>query len=411
MPAVCFYFQVHQPYRLRRHSYFDVENATTYFDDTLNRSIMERVSERCYVPANERLRRVLQERAGSVRVTFSISGTALEQMRLYAPEALESFRALAATGYVEFLGETYYHSLASLYDKDEFETQVRAHSDAIEREFGRRPQVFRNTELIYNDEIGRTVGDLGFRGIMAEGANDILGWRSPHFTYRVAGATTRILPRSFKLSDDIAFRFTHGPDGETLCLTPERFAASLHELTGNADFVGLYLDYETFGEHHRGETGILDFLEKLPEQVLAHKEWSFTTPSDAIRYLHPVSELSFSRTTSWADTERDMSAWCGNKMQQGALAALYDTDILYAGCDITAPDMALARETWRRMQTSDHFYYMSTKGDGDGVVHRYFSPFESPYDAFVAYMNVVKDINARSRRVMVDRGRRTALNE
>lgn len=411
MPAVCLYFQVHQPYRLRRYSYFDVENATTYFDDTLNRSIMERVSERCYVPANERLLRLLRESAGSVRVTFSISGTALEQMRLYAPEALESFRALAATGYVEFLGETYYHSLASLYDTDEFRAQVRAHSDAIEREFGQRPRTFRNTELIYNDEIGRVVGELGFRGILVEGATDILGWRSPHFTYRVAGATTKILPRSFKLSDDIGFRFTHGGDGTTDRLTPQRFAASLHELTGNADFVGLYLDYETFGEHHTGDTGILDFLENFPAQVLAHKEWSFITPSDAVRYLHPVSELSFSRTTSWADTERDVSAWCGNKMQQGALATLYDTKTLYAGRDITTPDMEVARETWRRMQTSDHFYYMSTKGDGDGVVHRYFSPFESPYDAFVAYMNVVKDINARSRRIMEDLGRRKALNE
>ncbi|MEN9845374.1 MAG: hypothetical protein RIS36_521 [Pseudomonadota bacterium] len=411
MPAVCLYFQVHQPYRLRRYSYFDVENATTYFDDTLNRSIMERVSERCYVPANERLLRVLQESSGSVRVTFSISGTALEQMRLYAPAALESFRALAATGHVEFLGETYYHSLASLYDADEFRAQVRSHSDAIEREFGLRPQTFRNTELIYNDEIGSIVGDLGFRGILVEGARDILGWRSPHFAYRVAGATTKLLPRSFKLSDDIGFRFTHCGEGATDRVTPQRFAASLHELTGNADFVGLYLDYETFGEHHIEKTGILDFLESLPAQVLTHKEWSFITPSDAVRYLHPVSELSFARTTSWADTDRDVSAWCGNKMQQGALTTLYDTKTLYAGRDISTPDMAVARETWRRMQTSDHVYYMSTKGDGDGVVHRYFSPFESPYDAFVAYMNVVKDINARSREVVGDRDHRTASNE
>jgi alpha-amylase len=407
MPAVCFYFQVHQPYRLRRYSYFDVENATTYFDDTLNRSIMERVAKRSYLAANERLLRAIRACDGSLKVAFSISGTALEQMRLYAPDALESFRALAATGCVEFLGETYYHSLASLYDRDEFEAQVRLHSDAIEREFGQRPRVFRNTELIYSDEIGRVVGELGFRGVLVEGVNDILGWRSPHFAYRVPGATTKLLPRSFKLSDDIAFRFTHGGDER---LTPERYAASLHDLTGNADFVGLFLDYETFGEHHEGDTGILDFLEKLPPHVLKHKEWSFTTPSDAIRYLHPVSELSFARVTSWADTERDVSAWCGNKMQRGAIETLYETKTLYAGCDIAAPDMALARETWRRLQTSDHFYYMSTKGDGDGVVHRYFSPYESPYDAFVAYMNVLKDINARSRKVARDRDREAASN-
>jgi alpha-amylase len=410
MPAVCFYFQVHQPYRLRRYSYFDVENATSYLDETLNRTIMERIARRSYLPANEALLRLIEKHSGAFKVAFSISGTALEQMRLYAPEALESFRALAATGCVEFLGETYYHSLSSLYLPEEFEAQVRLHSDAIEREFGARPQVFRNTELIHNDEIGRTVGELGFRGVVVEGASDVLGWRSPHFIYRVPGATTKLLPRSFKLSDDIAFRFTHRSDEEAHSLTPQRYAASLHQLTGNADFVGLFLDYETFGEHHGSDTGIVSFLEELPSQVLVHKEWSFTTPSDAIRYLHPVSELSFSRSTSWADTERDVSAWCGNRMQSEALLTLYDTKNLYAGSDITTPEMAVARESWRRLQTSDHFYYMSTKGDGDGAVHRYFSPHESPYDAFVGYMNVLKNINARSRKGVEERERHTASN-
>lgn len=411
MPAVCFYFQVHQPDRLRRYSYFDVGNATSYFDDTLNRSIMERVATRCYLPANERLLRKIREYAGSFKVSFSITGTAIEQMRLYAPAALESFRALAATGCVEFLAETYYHSLSSLYDRDEFEAQVRLHADVIEREFGQRPRVFRNTELMYNDEIGRVVGAMGFRAVMVEGARDVLAWRSPHFVYRVAGAATKLIPRSFQLSDDIAFRFTHGGKNQSARLTPQRYAASLHELTGNADIVGLFLDYETFGEHHGKDTGILDFLEELPRHVLAHKEWTCATPSEAIRYLPPVSELSFSRVTSWADTGRDITAWCGNEMQRGALTALYDTATLYAGRDLTAPDMALARETWRRLQTSDHFYYMSTKGDGDGVVHRYFSPFESPYDAFVGYMNVLKDIKARSQGEITERGRQAAANE
>jgi alpha-amylase len=410
MPAVCFYFQVHQPYRLQRYSYFDIQNAETYFDDALNRSIMERIASRCYLPANERLLRMIRSHAGAFKVSFSLSGTAIEQMRLYSPETLESFRELAATGYVEFLGETYYHSLASLYDHDEFKAQVRLHSDVIEREFGQRPQTFRNTELIYNDEIGRLVGELGFRAIMVEGAKDVLGWRSPHFAYRVAGATTKILPRNFKLSDDIAFRFTQAGDYGVDTLTPERYAAILHELTGNADVVGIYLDYETFGEHQGKDTGILDFLEKLPSHVLAHQEWKFVTPSEATRYLHPVSELSFSRVTSWADTDRDISAWSGNKMQQGALAALYDTETLYDGGDITALDMARARETWRRLQTSDHLYYMSTKGDDDGIVHRYFSPYESPYDAFVGYMNVLKDIGARTRQAIEARNRSTAFN-
>jgi alpha-amylase len=264
---------------------------------------------------------------------------------------------------------------------------------------------------MYNDEIGRVVGAMGFRAVMVEGARDVLAWRSPHFVYRVAGAATKLIPRSFQLSDDIAFRFTHGGKNQSARLTPQRYAASLHELTGNADIVGLFLDYETFGEHHGKDTGILDFLEELPRHVLAHKEWTCATPSEAIRYLPPVSELSFSRVTSWADTGRDITAWCGNEMQRGALTALYDTATLYAGRDITAPDMALARETWRRLQTSDHFYYMSTKGDGDGVVHRYFSPFESPYDAFVGYMNVLKDIKARSQGEITERGRQAAANE
>lgn len=411
MTSVCLYFQVHQPYRLRRYSYFDVANATEYFDEKLNRSIMERVARQCYLPANEALLRALRAHDGAFKVAFSVSGTAIEQMRLYAPEALESFRALAVTGHVEFLGETYYHSLASLCDRDEFEAQVRVHSDIIEQEFGQRPRVFRNTELIYSNEIGRLVGELGFRAMMIEGVKDVLGWRSPNFVYRVAGATTKLLPRNFKLSDDIAFRFTQGDGVEAGPLTPHRYAARLHELTGNADLVGLFLDYETFGEHHGGDIGVVKFLEDLPRHVLAHKEWTFCMPSEAVRYLHPVSELSFSRVTSWADTERDVSAWCGNKMQQGALAALYDRPSLYAEADVQAFDMAVARETWRRLQTSDHFYYMSTKGEADGAVHRYFSPFESPYDGFVAYMNVLKDIRARSREVTAGRHSRIASNE
>jgi alpha-amylase len=372
---------------------------------------MEGVAKRCYLPANELLLRKIHEHAGAFKVAFSITGTALEQMRLYAPQALESFRALAATGCVEFLGETYYHSLASLYNRDEFKAQVQIHSDHIEREFGQRPQVFRNTELIYSDEIGHVISELGFRAVMVEGAQDILGWRSPHFIYRAAGSSMRLIPRSFTLSDDIAFRFTHGGDDDRGGLTPERYAASVHELTGNADLAGLFLDYETFGEHHGRATGILNFLGELPRCLLAHKEWTFATPSEAIRFLHPVSELSFPRVTSWADTDRDITAWCGNNMQRSALRALYDTMTLYAEHDINAPHMALACETWRRLQTSDHFYYMCTKGDGDGVVHRYFSPYESPYDAFVGYMNVLKDIAARSRKVIAEGERRAASNE
>ena len=391
MPAVCFYFQVHQPYRLKRYSYFDIGGDESYFDEALNRSVIERVALNTYIPANKRLLDCIKQSRGEFKVSFSLSGTVIEQMKAYAPEALESFKALARTGCVEFLGETYYHSLASLYDAEEFRQQVELHSNLIESEFGQRPRVFRNTELVYDDRHGAEISALGFDGIITEGAQDILGWRSPNFLYRVVDCSTKLLLRNYKLSDDIAFRFSSQAEKGAGYLGPDLYTRWLHELTGNADVVGIFLDYETFGEHHRESTGILDFLSALPALVLAHQDWKFVTPSEAVRHLHAATELSYPRITSWADVERDVSAWRGNKMQQAALAAIYDTANLYGGCGIREAGMEVTLETWRRLQTSDHFYYMSTKGAADGEVHRYFSPFESPYDAFIAYMNVLKD--------------------
>jgi len=411
MPAVCFYFQVHQPYRLRRCTYFDVGGERGYFDDDLNRSIMEKVAANCYIPANERILECIKQSSGAFKVAFSLSGTAIEQMKACAPKALESFKALAKTGCVEFLGETYYHSLASLNESQEFSEQVQLHSALIQREFGQRPRVFRNTELLYNDKVGSQVSALGFDGIFAEGTQDILGWRSPHFVYRASGSPAKLLLRNYKLSDDIAFRFSHHANGEAVGLQPKEYAARLHELTGNADVVGIFLDYETFGEHHRKESGIFEFLAALPSCVLAHDEWKFVTPSEALQLLPPVTELACPQVTSWADVERDVSAWCGNKMQQGAVGAIYDTESLYGARDMCGAGLEEARETWRRLQTSDHFYYMSTKGAADGAVHRYFSPFESPYDAFIAYMNVLKDIARRSQVGLADDIRRVASNE
>ena len=391
MPAVCFYFQVHQPYRLKRYSYFDIGGDESYFDEALNRSVIERVALNTYIPANKRLLDCIKQSCGEFKVSFSLSGTVIEQMKAHAPEALESFKALARTGCVEFLGETYYHSLASLYDAEEFRQQVELHSNLIESEFGQRPRVFRNTELVYDDRHGAEISALGFDGIVTEGAQDILGWRSPNFLYRVVDCSTKLLLRNYKLSDDIAFRFSSQTEKGAGYLGPDLYTRWLHELTGNADVVGIFLDYETFGEHHRESTGILDFLSALPALVLAYQDWKFVTPSEAVRHLHAATELSYPRITSWADVERDVSAWSGNKMQQAALAAIYDTANLYGGCGIREPGMEVTLETWRRLQTSDHFYYMSTKGAADGEVHRYFSPFESPYDAFIAYMNVLKD--------------------
>lgn len=391
MPGVCLYFQVHQPYRLRRYSYFDIGHGSPYFDDELNRSIMRRVATNCYLPANRALLRLVQQHRGEFKVAFSISGTALDQMRSYAPEALESFRELAATGAVEFLGETYYHSLAMLYDAREYREQVREHCRAIEREFAQKPRVLRNTELLYDDQAGLHAAELGFDGILAEGVEDILGWRSPNFVYRVPNRTTRILLRNYRLSDDIAFRFSQVAGGERVALRATDFAKALHSLTGNCEVVGLFLDYETFGEHHQASSGIFDFLSQLPMCVLANREWRFVTPSDCISGQDGADELSFPRLTSWADTARDESAWRGNQMQVSALEQIYNLRNIVGEREIYAVSMEAIRETWRRLQTSDHFYYMCTKGSSDGQVHSYFNPFESPYAAFVAYMNVLKD--------------------
>ena len=398
MTSVCLYFQVHQPYRLRRYSYFHIGNSSDYFDEALNRSVMERVAARCYIPANKILLNLIRQHEGRFKVSFSISGTAIEQMKSYAPEALETFKELAATGCVEFLGETYYHSLAMLYDPREYREQVRKHSALIQAEFGQKPKVLRNTELLYSDDLGRLAGDLGFDAVMAEGLDDILGWRSPNFLYRVPDRATRIFLKNYKLSDDIAFRFTSGSQGGAESLRSDVFAGWLHQLTESADIVGLFLDYETFGEHHTEATGIFEFLSTLPEQVLKQPEWRFLRPSEAVRELTPAGDLSFPRVTSWADTERDASAWCGNKMQQGSLSRIYAPQELCAGREIYSPAMEEVRETWRRLQTSDHFYYMSTKGFGDGIVHSYFSPFESPYDAFIAYNNILRDLSSRCER-------------
>lgn len=410
MPAVCFYFQVHQPFRLRRYSYFDIGREREYWDEDLNRSIMQRVAASCYIPANERLRQCIKEYGGAFKVAFSLSGTVIEQMRAYAPRALDSFKALADTGCVEFLGETYYHSLAALYDPREFREQVRAHTELMQKEFGQRPRVFRNTELLYNDTLGRQVAGLGFEAVVVEGVSDVLGWRSPNFVYKVPESSTKLLIKNYKLSDDVAFRYSSQQDGNAVYLQPEVYTRWLHELTGNAEVVGLFLDYETFGEHHREGSGILQFLSDLPSHVLAHQEWGFMTPSEVSSLHHPVTELSFPRTTSWADTERDASAWCGNLMQQRALKAIYSQGELFGGRDVYSPAMDEVREIWRRLQASDHFYYMSTKSDGDGEVHRYFSPFESPYDAFVAYMNVLKDMSQRCEPVADRMPARMALN-
>ncbi|MCC6574926.1 MAG: polysaccharide deacetylase family protein [Planctomycetes bacterium] len=386
MPNVCFYFQVHQPWRLRRYSLFEVGENHDYFSDEQNRRIITRVAEKCYLPANRLMLELIHRHHGRFQIAYSISGVAIEQMRRFAPAALQSFRELAATGCVEFLGETYFHSLASLADEDEFREQVREHSDLIEATFGKRPRVFRNTELIYNDRIGELAAELGFAGVACEGADDVLGWRSPNFVYRHPHANLKLLLKNYRLSDDIAFRFSNRGWPE-FPLTTEKFSGWLHRINGGGEIVNLFMDYETFGEHQWSDTGIFEFMRALPQAVMRDHGWGFLTPSQALGFHAPVAEMPYKRTVSWADTERDISAWLGNELQTDAFKQLYDL-----GRELKARNNPAAIGLWRRLQTSDHFYYMCTKWYADGDVHAYFSPYESPYEAYLNFMNVIADL-------------------
>lgn len=406
MTSIVFYFQVHQPFRLRRYSFFDIGVSEQYYDEAENERILRRVAEKCYRPMTRLLADLIARHDGAFRCAFSISGTALDQFELWAPDVLEQFQALAATGCVEFLAETSHHSLAFLADRDEFAAQVRAHADRIERLFGRRPTTFRNTELVCDNEVARAAEALGFRGILAEGADHLLGWRSPHFVYRPEGCERlKVLLRSYRLSDDIAFRFSNRQWSEWP-LPADRYAHWLHRLGGEAEVVGLFMDYETFGEHQWEDTGIFAFMEHLPGLVLAQPDFRFETPAEALARLDPVGRLDIPYPVSWADTERDLTAWLGNHMQRAAMDALYQTGRLVRGAAARRPDLL---ERWRRLTTSDHLYYMCTKWFTDGDVHKYFSPYGSPYDAYIAFMNVLDDLDRRAREAVGERT--TAVQE
>jgi len=386
------YFQVHQPYRLRRYSVFDTE--PTYFDEHNNREILRRVAAKCYLPANEAILDLVRATHGRFRVAYSLTGVVVEQFEEYQPEVLESFRRLAETGCVEFLNETYYHSLAFLYSRDEFQAQVQQHRDMIRRLFGQEPRVFRNSELIYSNDIAHAAAEMGFIGVCAEGADAILGWRSPAFPYRPPGGDRiTILLKNYRLSDDIAFRFSNRAWPEWP-VTAEKFAGWVSQLNGSASTVNLFMDYETFGEHQWAETGIFEFLRQLPEAVLKDPANNFMTPTEVIQAHPAMDEFDAPNMISWADTERDLSAWLGNAMQSNALHELYqlEADVKSTG------DPTLLRD-WRLLQSSDHFYYMCTKYFADGDVHKYFNPYDSPYDSYINFMNVLDNLRARTRRL------------
>lgn len=383
---VCMYFQVHQPYRFKKYSVFDVGEKHDYFDSEKNKEIMQKVAKKCYLPANKILLEQIKKYKSKFKIAFSITGVALEQMKEYAPEVIESFKELAKTGCVEFLAETYYHSLSYLYSKEEFKKQVKMHSELIEELFNFKPTIFRHTELIYNNDLAEDVSKLGFKGILAEGADHLLGWRSPNYLYEPKNIDKlKLLLKNFKLSDDIAFRFSDKEWSE-YPLSAEKFSKWIKDQEG--DVVNLFMDYETFGEHQWKESGIFEFLKKLPGEIL--KEDSFIWPSEAIASFKSKGEFDVKEFISWADVERDISAWLGNKMQLEATKHLY---LLEKNIKDTNDEKLI--EEWRKLQTSDHVYYMSTKGLNDGNVHKYFNPYESPYEAFTTFMNIINDLVER----------------
>ncbi len=390
MRSVCLYFQVHQPFRLKTYRFFDMGVDHYYYDDFQNKSIVQRIAQKCYLPSNKLMLELIKKHSKSFNIAFSISGLALEQFEKHTPEVIASFKALADTGNVEFLTETYAHSLASLKSYDEFKRQVEMHSLKIEKLFGVRPTTFRNTELIYSDEIGEMVARMGYKTLLTEGAKHILGWKSPNFVYKHAKDNElKLLLKNFRLSDDIAFRFSNQAWNEWP-LTAEKYANWLRDIPKKQQVVNLFMDYETFGEHQWKESGIFEFLRALPSTVLKNTDFTFLKPADVAEKYKAIDSIHVPYAISWADEERDLTAWLGNEMQDEAYNKLYSLENKVKYCD----DEEIQRD-WNYLQASDHFYYMCTKWFTDGDVHRYFNPYPSPYEAFINYMNVLSDFMIR----------------
>ncbi len=401
MTSVCFYFQVHQPFRLRKYSVFDTDPF--YFDNEANKAICEKVAEKCYRPATRLILDLVKRHEGRFRVSYSISGTALEQFQLWTPDVIDLFKELAATGACEFLGETSHHALSFLFSREEFSEQLSLHDQQIRDLFGQTPQVFRNTELTYSNEVAAHIGGLGrYKAVLCEGLDRILGYRSPNYLYvppgtkgNVKQSRVKLLLKNYRLSDDIAFRFSDR-NWPQWPLTAETFAAWVNRINGDGHVCNLFMDYETLGEHQWAETGIFEFLDALPEKIFdvnpGHND--FVTPSEAVERYEPIGEYDVPTMTSWADTERDLSAWLGNAMQENAAAELYRLENPVKAAHAAGDEYIL--EDWRKLTTSDHLYYMSTKFWADGDVHKYFSPYASPYEAYINFMNALDNIRTRA---------------
>lgn len=403
MASVCFYFQVHQPFRLRRYSVFD--NDPFYFDNDANREILLKVADKCYRPATAKILDLVKRHEGRFRVSYAISGVCLEQLEKWAPDVIDLFKELADTGACEFIGETSHHSPSFLFDRNEFDLQVDAHRAKVRELFGQTPTVFRNTELMYHDDLAWHIAQRGdHRAVLCEGVDRILAHRSPNYVYvppRFEGQPeglmerpVRLLLKNYRLSDDVAFRF--GNRGwEEWPLTAEKFARWVNDINGDGYCCNLFMDYETLGEHQWADTGIFEFLDALPAAVydVNPGQNDFLTPSEVLDRYEPVGEYAVPNWISWADTERDLSAWIGNPLQDNAADELYA--LREAVYERHAAGDEWILEDWRKLTTSDHLYYMCTKYWADGDVHKYFSPYDSPYDAYINFMNVIDNMKQR----------------
>ena len=378
--------------RLNRFTVFKIganhDRSSEYFNRELNQEIFEKVAKKCYLPTNKILLDLINKYDGKFRVSFSLTGTFIEYCERYMPSVLDSFKALFATGAVDLIEETYFHSLSSLYDDlDEFEKQVQMHRQMIKRIFNYEPTIFRNTETIYDNRIARKIAELGYKGIITEGADKILGWRSPNFVYKPVNANIKVLMRNYKLSDDVGFRFS-SRNWPEFPLTAEKYANWMSNSFG--DVINLFMDYETFGEHQWTETGIFEFLKHRPSEVFKHDNLDFATVSEAVGRYKPVGEIDVPWAISWADEDRNVSTWLGNDMQIACFNELKNI-----GRKLKEKSNERLLKTWRRLQTSDHLYYCSTKGLADGAVHAYFSPYDNPYEGFMNYMNILQDLKQR----------------
>lgn len=391
--AIALYLHVHQPYRIRHYTVFDIGNIHNYFDSAYddpacNERILRKVAEKSYLPTNAKLLKMLEENK-DFKLSLSITGTVLDQLKNWSPDALISFKKLFETGRVEIVAETYHHSLAFFYSKQEFERQVEMHRELVNELFGVEPKVFRNTELAYNNDLAKWAENAGYKGVLAEGWDKVLDWKSPNYVYKAAGTNDlKLLLKNYRLSDDIAFRFGDHEWSE-YPLTADKFSHWLSE-EENADVFNLFMDYETFGEHQWEESGVFHFLETLPKEWLKTSGHTFMTVSEAMNKFEAKDTISVPETVTWADTERDLSAWLGNSMQSSSIEALYSLEN-----SIMKTNNWELIEDWRKLQTSDHFYYMCTKWFNDGDIHAYFSPYENPYDSYINFTNALRDLQLR----------------